>query len=106
MANLKQTLSKKILDIPGVTERFWENETGGFRSFIFKNKDFAHFHKGNELDLRLTRKVIAREKLKHPQGSVDHPNRAQGSPWIELRFETEDEVLNICRLVELAIKQI
>ena len=106
MSNLKETLREKILSIPGVVEKYWPTENGGFTSYVFKNKDFAHFHPGNELDLRLTKKVIAKEKIVHPKDSVVHPNRAQGSPWIELRFNTQTELLNVYRLVELAIKQI
>lgn len=106
MSTLKESLKEMILTIPGVTEKFWPTDNGGFASFIFKGKDFAHFHAGNELDLRLTKKMIASEKLVHPKDSVDHPNRAKGSSWIELRFSSERDVLDVYRLVLLAIKQI
>lgn len=56
MSTLKESLKEMILTIPGVTEKFWPTDNGGFASFIFKGKDFAHFHAGNELDLRLTKK--------------------------------------------------
>ena len=107
MSKLKELLSQKILSIPGVTQETFKGKDGGeFTSFSYRNKDFAHFHPGNELDLRLTKKVIAKEKIVHPKDSIVHPNRAQGSPWIELRFNTQTELLNVYRLVELAIKQI
>ncbi len=106
MKNLKELLNKQISSIPGVTQKFWPTENGGFTSFIYNDKDFAHFHAGNELDLRLTKKVIASEKLSHPADSVVHPHRAKGSPWIELRFNSKEDVYDVCRLVALAIKQI
>lgn len=106
MSTLKESLKEMILNIPGVTEKFWPTENGGFTSFIFKNKDFAHFHTGDELDLHLTKKVIASEKLMHPKDSLVHPKRAMGSSWIELRFSSEQDVLAVYRLVCLAIKQI
>jgi Family of unknown function (DUF5519) len=106
MPNQKAILSEKITSIPGVSEKYWPTENGGFTSFIYKGKDFAHFHSGNELDIRLTKKVIASEKLEHPSDSVDHPNRSKNSPWIEVRFNTQQEALDVYRLVELAIKQI
>ena len=56
MPDLKKKLTARILDIPGVTEKFWPTESGGFTYFSYKDKDIAHFHAGNELDLRLTKK--------------------------------------------------
>ena len=106
MSKLKETLTKKILSISGVSEKFWPNDEGGFTSFIYKEKDFAHYHSSNEIDLRLTKKVIAKEELTHPTDSSVHPKRAAGFPWIELRFSTVKEVNETFRLVKLAIQQI
>ncbi|MCB0280920.1 MAG: DUF5519 family protein, partial [Calditrichaeota bacterium] len=74
-SDLKQQLTRKILSIVGVTERFWPTDSGGFTAFVFKNKEFAHFHSGNELDLKLTKKLIAAKQLQHPENSTVHPNR-------------------------------
>ena len=51
--NLKQKLTDKILGIPGVTIKTFQGKQGEFSSFIYKEKEFAHFH-GDTLDLRLT----------------------------------------------------
>lgn len=78
---------------------------GGFALF-YKNSEFAHFHSDNELDLKLGKKLIAQEGLKHPANSVFHPKRSTNSPWIELRFSSEAELKTVARLVELAISKI
>lgn len=106
MSKLKQELTEMIQNIAGVTKKFWPTESGGFNSFVFKNKDFAHFHVDNELDLRLPKRVIAAEKLKHPQGSKNHPDRSAGSPWMEFRFDSKKDINEIYRLVIVAIKDI
>ena len=106
MSKFKESLTKKILSVSGVSEKFWPNENGGFTSFIFKDVDFAHYHPTDEIDLRLTKKVIASEGLSHPQDSTVHPKRAKGSPWIELRFSSAKEVNEVFRMVKIAIGQI
>ena len=106
MSKLKESLTKKLLSISGVSEKFWPNEDGGFISFIYKEKEFAHYHPSNEIDLRLTKKVIAKEALTHPSDSTVHPKRAKGSPWIELRFSSIKEVNETFRLVKVATEQI
>jgi hypothetical protein len=72
---------------------------------FFRGKEFAHFHSDTELDLRLTRRVIASLGLAHPPGSVHHPTRAARSPWIEIRFSSPDEVQRAVELVKLAVAQ-
>jgi hypothetical protein len=64
-----------------------------------QGKAFAHFHNDNELDIHLTRSVIAREGLTHPPGSTVHPNRSPGSQWVEVRFTRTAELARVTRLV-------
>jgi hypothetical protein len=106
MSELKESLTKKILSLPGVKEEIWPNESGGFISFKFKGKDFAHYHPSDEIDLRLTKKVIAAESVIRLPNSIVHPKRAKSSPWIEIRFSSEKDLNEIMRLVKLAIEQI
>lgn len=75
----------------------------GGSALFYRGKEFAHFHNDAELDLKLTKKIIAAEALSHPPGSVHHPHRAAGSPWIELRFDDAKSVEAVARLVLLAI---
>lgn len=77
---------------------------GGHALFIGK-KEIAHFHGANELDLRLTKKIIKQEGLTHPRGSKTHPGRKNGSEWIELHFTRKIHLKEILRLTVLAINQ-
>jgi Family of unknown function (DUF5519) len=106
MSDLKQLLLKELLAISGVTEKIWPDRDYGFSSLSYKNKDFAHFHNNNELDLRLTAKIIKAEGVLRPSNSTYHPDRSNNSPWIEVRFATPNDLPNVIRLVKLAIAQI
>ena len=106
MAELKQLLLKELLTISGITEKIWPDRNDGFSSLIYKDKDFAHFHNHNELDLRLTAKIIKAESVLRPDNSDYHPDRSHNSPWIELRFTKPTDIPEIVRLVKLAIEQI
>jgi len=106
MSDLKQSLMKALLTIPGITEKVWQGNDGDFSSLSYKNKDFAHFHNDNELDLRLTAKIIKAENISRPNRSKYHPGRSNNSPWIELQFTHSNDIQEIIRLVKLAITQL
>ncbi len=106
MTTLRQQLTTAVLNITGVSEMIWPDRSDGFSSFIYKHKDFAHFHNDNELDLRLGKKVIASKGLIPTEDSEHHPKRSKNSPWIELRFHGKEDVDDIVCLVELAVQSI
>jgi len=93
------------LTIPEVTEKHWPDRDDGFSSFEYRGKDFAHFHHDHELDVRLGKQIIKANRVVRPNDSEQHPNRASGSPWIELRYSTSAEVDEVVRLIELALQQ-
>lgn len=101
---LKQRLLHALSTIDGLTAE--ASPVSGGTALFYRGREFAHFHNDHELDLRLTRKVIQAEGLAHPAGSVQHPNRAPSSPWIEVRFATAREVDRAVDLVRLAIAQL
>lgn len=104
MTVFKQQLLQLLASVEGVTVE--PSPVAGGTALFFRGKEFAHFHHDNELDLRLTKKVILSLGLSHPVGSVHHPVRAVGSPWIEVRFNSEREVQRAAELVELAVAQL
>ena len=106
MSNLRRELEQKILALPSVTINTYQGKNGEFSSFVYKEKEFAHFHNDNELDLRLTKRVIASEGVVHPSDSINHPKRSKASPWIELRYNNKKELAKVFGYVKLAIAQI
>jgi hypothetical protein len=87
----------------GVEEQPVPGHNDGFAGLSYRGKEFAHFHHDDELDLHLTRSVIAREGVIHPSNSLVHPKRSKTSHWIELPLKTEPDLDHVTRLVKLAI---
>ena len=75
------------------------------QAYFFNNKEIAHFHHHTEIDVRLTKKIIKSEKLTHPKKSEFHKNRAMTSDWLEIQIQTEKDVKEILRLIQLLLKQ-
>ncbi|MFG6485105.1 luciferase family protein [Roseateles sp. BYS78W] len=103
MAALKQQLLDLLAGVDGVTAQ--PSPVAGGTALFCRGKEFAHFHHDHELDLRLTRKLIASLGLSHPAGSIHHPARSANSAWIEVRFHSPDDVQRAAELVRLAVAQ-
>jgi hypothetical protein len=100
LPNLRKQLVQSLLAaIPGLEER--ASKVAGGSALFYRDKEIAHFHGDNELDARLTRKLIKSEGLTHPPDSTVHPNRAASSEWIELQFLNATDVSEIVRLFKL-----
>ncbi len=104
MTTSKEQLLDQLASVEGVSAE--PSPVAGGTALFFRGKEFAHFHNHNELDLRLTRKVIKSLGLSHPPGSVHHPTRAASSPWIEIRFSSPGELQRTVELVKLAVAQL
>lgn len=104
MNNLRPKLLAELSKMTGVEDHPWP--VSGGSALFYKGKSFAHFHNDNELDIRLTKKVIKHLGLSHPAGSVYHPTRSPNSPWIEVRFNTLSDVEHILELVTLAVAEL
>ncbi|MCR9204881.1 MAG: DUF5519 family protein [Halobacteriovoraceae bacterium] len=103
MAKLKAELLNKLSKISGLEHR--PSRVAGGTAIFFKGKEIAHFHHNNEIDVRLTKKVIKGEGLSHPDDSKFHHHRTPNSEWIELRFRRQEHLKEVVRLFQLAIKQ-
>ena len=101
---LKKLLVEKVQRIPGVSHKPWPERDDGFSTLHFQDREIGHFHNFNEIDLRLGRKLINREKLEHYPDSTNHPNRSVNSVFIERRFADTDAVEDIVRLIKLAVE--
>jgi hypothetical protein len=99
---LREQLTRRLLEI-GVEERAWPGRDDGFASLLFQGKDFGHFHSDCEIDIRLGKDVIARERLIHPPDSSVHPGRARNSPWYEMKVRSAADIDEAARLVRIAV---
>ena len=106
MSKLKTELITQLLGIDGVSEKVFAGKNGEFVSYIYKDKEFAHFHGDSIIDLRLTKKVIASENLQHPKQSKQHPTRSPKSPWIELEFSNKQQTQTVFAYIKLSLAQI
>lgn len=78
----------------------------GGTALFYSGKEFAHFHDDNELDLKLTKGRIHALGLSHPSGSIHHPARSPNSPWIEIRFKDEADIMILDKLVRIAVAEL
>jgi hypothetical protein len=102
ITSLRKQLIARVAKL-GVEERALPDRDDGFASLCYRGKPFAHFHNDNELDIHLTRAIIALEGLVHPPNSVVHPKRSKNAHWIELRFKSVADLDHVTRLVKLAV---
>lgn len=103
MTRLRQELVKRLEKIPGLEDR--PSKVAGGSAIFFRGKEIAHFHHDNEIDVRLTKKVIKAEGLSHHEDSQFHRHRSPNSEWIELRFSKTAHLGEVVRLFKLALKQ-
>lgn len=103
MSMLRNRLSQRLREL-GVEERAWPGRDDGFASLRFGGKEFAHFHADREIDIRLGKDAIRRERLVHPVDSTVHPDRSKNSPWYEMRIHSAADVDEAVRLVRIAIQ--
>ena len=104
MATLKKQLLSAHAKIEGVEDR--PSPVAGGTALSCFGKEFGHFHSDNELDLRLSRKIIQAQRPEHPSGSIQHPTRSPSWPRIEVRFTTPKDVVHVAELVRLAIAEL
>ena len=63
MNTLKTQLLSAVGKTAGVEDR--QSPVAGGTALFYFGKEFAHFHSDNELDLRLTKKIIQAQRLEH-----------------------------------------
>ncbi|MBE9032186.1 DUF5519 family protein [filamentous cyanobacterium LEGE 11480] len=101
MSNLKLNLVTALERIPGITHQPWPERDDGFSTIHFHDREIAHFHNFNEIDLRLGRRLIKQEKLTPPTDSIHHPKRSANSQFLEMRFTQTQDIQRIVHLVKL-----
>jgi hypothetical protein len=88
--SLKSDLLKKLELIPDIVDRPFK--IAGGSAIFYKNKEVAHFHHDNEIDVRLTKKIIRSAGLNHSDDSKFHKQRNPSSEWIEWKFTRSEHI--------------
>lgn len=93
-------LENRLRALPGITIAPWEG--GHLICVFYHDRDFAHFHGDDILDLRLSTKIIREEGLTRAVSERIHPKRSAQSRWIGLTVQSQDDVAQIVHLVQRA----
>ena len=98
--NLAQQLETRILGLPGVERKKsrWMSE----RAYHVGSREFAHFHRNGEIDVRLTRRV-QREQADRIRNDRRVKFRERASDWIALRLSRAEDVNYAFEIVRLAL---
>lgn len=102
MNTLRDIMSQRLREL-AVEEHVLPGRDDGFTALSYKGREFAHFHNPSEIDIRLGKDVIRRERLVRARVSKVHPDRPDTSPWYELGIASAADVEEAVRLVTLAI---
>lgn len=99
--SLKKELQVRLLDQLNLEEK--KSKFSANTALFFGKKEIAHFHQGNELDLRLTKAEIKKGQWlakSDPRLSQER----KGSEWVQVRFRKEEDLSFILQLTAIAIK--
>ena len=89
--SLRAELTARILALPGVEER--KSRFADFLAFHVGQREFAHFHSDEELDVRLTRVCIRELGIEGAR-----------TDWVAVPLRTQDDVSAALELVERALE--
>ena len=97
--SLRDSLAAAICKLSGVSQR--ASRYSDQPAFYIADREFAHFHDGNVIDIRLTRPVI-RELIN--RGATDARLVVRStSDWAEFTFSHEGDLVRALELVEDAV---
>jgi hypothetical protein len=94
-------LEQKLRDLPGVLQR--PSRYGHGSSYFVGNREIAHFHGDERMDIRLTKEVIRESKA---AGTLDPRVRTRGpsAEWVEVHVAEIRDIPLALALVEEAIR--
>lgn len=99
--SIRATLEARLTEVPGLDQRRSRYGHGG--AYFVGEREVAHFHGENRMDVRLTREVIREHKARGP---MDPRVRTRGSSadWVEVRVSETSDLAYALSLVEEAAR--
>lgn len=101
MTNLRDELVKRLEAVPNVSVGLWKDTD--LLCVFHEDKEIAHFQNDNEIDIRLTPKIIKQRELYPPENTTSHLTRSKNSRWIVQSFEDVENQNEIVALIQIAI---
>ena len=92
---VSEDLRKLLTALPGVTSG--KSQVGPGPAWFIAGREFAHFHHGNVVDLRLPRQL-----QKTLRGDARVRFRKSASDWVEIEFQRPDDVRWVAELASQA----
>ncbi len=103
MMEAREILVNRLSALDNVKVGLWKDTD--LLCVFYRGKEFAHFHKDEEIDIRLSQKFIKQEGLVPLENSPYHPKRSKKSRWMQFRLDTEQNALDLVSLVQRLIQQ-
>jgi hypothetical protein len=100
MSIVRDKLIEQFAEIPEVSIGLWKDTD--LLCVFFRGREIAHFHGDQEIDIRLTPKIIKQQALTPPAHSNSHPDRAKNSRWLVQSIDTATQIKPIVELVQIA----
>ncbi|MEM6304734.1 MAG: luciferase family protein [Pseudomonadota bacterium] len=99
---MRQNLEARLKALTDITIAPWKDSD--LVCVNFKGREVAHFQTEDEtvLDIRLSPKIIAEERLDRTVSAQFHPKRSKNSRWICVRCCAAPDIDKIVHLVERA----
>ncbi|MGA8302116.1 MAG: luciferase family protein [Thermoplasmata archaeon] len=99
----REELERRLTELPGVVRQ--PARRGHGYSYFVGDREIAHFHGDERLDVRLTKERI-RRRLR--EGTFDWRVRTRGpsAEWVAVRVSEAPDILLAVALVEEAIRTI
>jgi hypothetical protein len=99
--SVREELERKLLEIPGVARG--PSRVGHGAAYFSGDREIAHFHGDERMDIRLTRELI---RVRKQEGGFDERVRTRGpsADWVELFVRRVQDIPLALELVEDAVR--
>jgi hypothetical protein len=100
-STVRAAIERGVLSLPGVSRR--KSRFGDSESYFVGDREIAHFHGDEQMDVRLTKEAIQQLRA---TGAIDPRMRPRGSSaeWLRIVVKGAADVVFAVELVEQAAR--